>query len=128
MIEKLTNGTVSYLDLTIPQYGLPLYDWVVSLEVVEHIPREYEDIFLSNLVRHAKRGLIFSWAKVDQGGNGHINERPDDYVEKKMKELCFDRDLNQSNYLQQVSQYYWLKNNVYVYFRREKCSVNPDNA
>ncbi|XP_045209094.2 uncharacterized protein LOC123561007 [Mercenaria mercenaria] len=39
--DVTSNGSVKYLDLTLPQYGLPLYDWVLSIEVAEHIPRKY---------------------------------------------------------------------------------------
>ena len=62
--EKTSEGRVQYLDLTLPQYGLPLYEWVISLEVAEHIPREFENIYLDNIVRHAKEGVILSWAKL----------------------------------------------------------------
>ena len=61
--EEISEGRVKYLDLTLPQYGLPLYDWIISLEVAEHIPREYENIYLDNIVRHAKEGVILSWAR-----------------------------------------------------------------
>ena len=67
--EKTSEGRVQYLDLTLPQYGLPLYDWVMSLEVAEHIPKEYESIYLDNIVRHAKEGVILSWAKP---GTSHL--------------------------------------------------------
>ena len=53
---------MSFLDLTLPQYGLPLYDWVMSLEVAEHIPQDYEAIFIDNIVRHAREGVVLSWA------------------------------------------------------------------
>ncbi|CAG5124210.1 unnamed protein product, partial [Candidula unifasciata] len=53
---------VKFLDLTAPQYGLPAYDWVVSVEVGEHIPAKFEDIYLDNLARHAKEGIVLSWA------------------------------------------------------------------
>ena len=45
----VTNGTVKFLDLSVPQYGLPIYDWILSLEVAEHIPTKYQDIFLAYL-------------------------------------------------------------------------------
>lgn len=69
--EKTSEGRVQYLDLTLPQYGLPLYDWVVSLEVAEHIPKEYESIYLDNIVRHAKEGVVISWAKLGKSLNIH---------------------------------------------------------
>ena len=41
---------------------------VMSLEVGEHIPADYEAIFLDNLARHAKEGVLLSWARPNQGG------------------------------------------------------------
>merc|ERR1712157_428113 len=32
------------------------FDWVICLEVAEHIPRESEDVMLGNLKRHSARG------------------------------------------------------------------------
>ena len=31
--EEMSSGQVSFLDLTIPVYGLKTFDWVMSLEV-----------------------------------------------------------------------------------------------
>ncbi|KAK7004452.1 hypothetical protein BgiMline_005973, partial [Biomphalaria glabrata] len=53
---------VRFLDLTAPHYGLPIYDWILSIEVAEHIPAKFEEIYLDNLVRHAREGIILSWA------------------------------------------------------------------
>jgi 2-polyprenyl-3-methyl-5-hydroxy-6-metoxy-1,4-benzoquinol methylase len=32
------------MDLSIPQYGIRQYDWIISLEVAEHIPEKYEAV------------------------------------------------------------------------------------
>ncbi|CAG2233439.1 unnamed protein product [Mytilus edulis] len=69
--EDNSNGNVNFLDLTIPQYGIPLYDWIISLEVAEHIPKKFESIYLDNLFRHAKVGIILSWAAPGQVGLQH---------------------------------------------------------
>ena len=37
-----SEGRVSHLDFTIAAFGLPAFDWVLSLEVAEHIPAEFE--------------------------------------------------------------------------------------
>ena len=37
-----SGGTVQYLDLTIDAFGLPEFDWILSLEVAEHIPADFE--------------------------------------------------------------------------------------
>ena len=36
------------------------FDWVISLEVGEHIPEQYEGTFLENLVKHACKGEVKS--------------------------------------------------------------------
>ena len=57
-----------------------LHDAVLSLEVGEHIPEDYEDIYLENLDRHADKIIILSWAVPEQGGFGHVNERDNGYI------------------------------------------------
>ena len=52
--EETSGGRVKFLDLTVPQYGLPLYDWIICLEVAEHIPEMSEAIYLDNLARHCR--------------------------------------------------------------------------
>ncbi|EFJ51442.1 hypothetical protein VOLCADRAFT_87747 [Volvox carteri f. nagariensis] len=63
------------------------YDWVMSLEVGEHVPSEHEDAFLSNLLRHATRGVVLSWAVPGQGGHHHVNERPNAYIVERVSDL-----------------------------------------
>ena len=56
-IDTLSRGFIQHADLS--EEGLWLgrrWDWVMSVEVGEHIARENEDYFLDNLVRHACRG------------------------------------------------------------------------
>ena len=58
---------VKFLDLTLPQYWLPRYDWVLSLEVLEHIPSDFETTVLDNIDRAAGHGVVLSWAVPGQG-------------------------------------------------------------
>ena len=115
--EKMTNGSVKYLDLSIPVYGLPLYDWVISLEVGEHIPKAYEHIFLDNIVRHARKGVVLSWATPGQGGHGHVNCQPFSYIKDQLHVRGFLHDVNKSKHLQQNSGLSWLRSNINVYLR-----------
>lgn len=55
------DGFVEHLDLSQPVYLSPK-DWVLSLEVGEHIPAEHEKTFIENLHRHNKKGIVLSWA------------------------------------------------------------------
>jgi hypothetical protein len=47
---------------------------VICLEVGEHIPKQFQDIFIENVTSLCDEYLIFSWAIRGQGGQGHVNE------------------------------------------------------
>lgn len=51
------------------------FDWVMCLEVGEHIPKQFSGVLLQNLRRHAKKGLVMSWSS-DWEGIGHVNCMP----------------------------------------------------
>lgn len=80
-----------------------MFDWVLSLEVGEHIPRVHEDTFLRNLVRHASKGVVLSWATPTTydatDTMGHVNSQPNDYIIFRMKELGFDFDRVLTDYM-----------------------------
>ena len=74
--SRASGGFVRACDVTEPLWAtLPVADWVMSLEVAEHIPRAKEAGYLRNLHRLSCLGLIVSWATPGQGGTGHVNER-----------------------------------------------------
>jgi hypothetical protein len=54
---------------------LDLNDWIISLEVALHIPEKYEAVYLDNILRHATKRIILSWAVPGQGGISHINNK-----------------------------------------------------
>jgi len=126
--ESVSGGKVKFLDLSVPQFGIPIYDWIVSLEVAEHIPEKYESTFLSNLARHAKTGIILSWARPNQTGYGHVNGRLIDYVLDKMKKLGFERNVKDSNFLRWNCDFGWLRKNINVYIRRTDFPVKIEDA
>ena len=78
-----TNGLCSVLDLSYDQKFEKKYDWVMSLEVGEHIPEEYESVFINNLHQNNTFGIILSWAVIGQGGHGHVNCRSNEYTTRK---------------------------------------------
>ena len=113
--ELTTNNNVKFLDLSVPIYHLDQYDWVISLEVAEHIPEKFESVYLDNLVRHSREGIILSWAVIGQGGHSHINNRDFPYVKAKMEERKFIHDNASSFYLKTQSSFDWFKNNINVF-------------
>jgi hypothetical protein len=73
---------------------LPTVDLVISIEVGEHIPKEFEQIFINNITKHSSKHIILSWAIKGQGGMGHINEQNNDYIIPEMNKRgwVFDQD------------------------------------
>ncbi|MCB1108916.1 MAG: methyltransferase domain-containing protein [Chlamydiia bacterium] len=114
---ELTKGLCEVLDLTIPHDLKTKFDWVVSLEVGEHVPRPFEKIFVENLVRHAEKGIILSWAPKGQRGKGHFNEQNNDYVKELLQGYGFTPDLEAEQRFRENSDRYWFKNSIMV-FRR----------
>lgn len=55
---------------------------VICLEVGEHIPEDYLDIFLDNITRPVSKGnkIIISWAVPGQDGIGHVSCRDNAWV------------------------------------------------
>jgi hypothetical protein len=89
----------------------------MSLEVGEHLPAQYEGVFLDNVVRHAVRNVLLSWAVPNQGGHLHINEKPNTVVIEQMKLRGFEYDEEESLQLRDVATLTWFKNTLMV-FRR----------
>ena len=109
---------VKFLDLTLPQYWLPRYDWVLSFEVLEHIPSKYETIVLDNIDRAAGHGVVLSWAVPGQGGFHHVNNRSPEYVKQTMYDRGFRTDEETSAALRKQATLGWLRNNIMVFIRR----------
>ena len=114
---ELSKNTCSVLDISVPiKFELP-YDWVMSLEVGEHIPGEFEDIFIQNLHNNNVRGILLSWAIEGQGGYGHVNCRNNDYIKTKICKLGYTNDIEIENAMRSASSLLWFKNTIMV-FRR----------
>jgi hypothetical protein len=112
---QLTQGLCKSLDLS-NEFNLNTkYDCVISLEVGEHIPKEYENIFIQNITKHIGQLLILSWAIPGQVGNGHVNLRSNEHIISLIKEqgLLYDKDL--SKRLRESSQLWWFKNTIMVF-------------
>lgn len=74
-ISDLTGGLVQTADLAIRQCFDRKWDIVMSLDVGEHIPAEFEQEFIGNVCRHARKLAVISWATPGTRGWGHVNCR-----------------------------------------------------
>ena len=112
------------MDLTIPHVTLPMYDWVMCLEVLEHIPAQFEDVAVFNIATHARKGLLISWAPPGQGGYHHVNERGHAYVEQRFGAYCFSKDANLTSFIRLYSLVQWVRANLIVFRRNSSCTPN----
>jgi cyclopropane fatty-acyl-phospholipid synthase-like methyltransferase len=112
---ELSDNVCEVLDLSIPKQFDKPFDWIVSLEVGEHLPSQFEDIFLHNLHNNNKYGIILSWAIKGQGGDGHVNEQNNDYIKSKVCELGYTNDVESENKLRNDSFHWWFKKSIMVF-------------
>lgn len=111
----LTKGQGKVLDLTVPFTLERTYDCVLCLEVGEHIPKNLETIFLSNIVKHTSKWLILSWATPNQNGDGHVNCQTNDYIEQVIGKYEFTRKTEIENRFRSVAKCGWFKNTIMVF-------------
>ena len=113
--EKITGGFASVIDLSETFNLGRKFDWVLSLEVGEHIPKSSENAFIENIVRHAKNGIILSWAIPGQGGHGHLNEQTNESIKMTMSRYGYSNDLQSERLFRLVSHLPWLQNTLMVF-------------
>lgn len=111
-----TGGLCQHLDLSVPIVPPMQEPAVLCLEVAEHVPKQFEAILVANLKQAASRLLILSWAVPGQGGHGHFNERPNDYVASLFTDQ-FTRDQKRENHLREASSLRWFQNTLMVFER-----------
>jgi len=102
-------------DLTEEFYVAPV-DFILCLEVGEHIPAEYSGSFINNLVTNLNAGgvLVLSWAVPGQGGYGHVNELTNEEVIKIIP-LEFDRVM--TDQLRATATISYFKNTLMVFHK-----------
>ena len=116
-IDALTNGHVQPRDLSQSLSLGRKFDWVMSLEVGEHIPRQFEHTFISNIVNHATTGIVLSWAVVGQRGTGHINTRSNAHIAAALAREGWAKDEQASQAARDVATMGWFKGSLGVYRR-----------
>jgi hypothetical protein len=80
---------------------------VLCLEVGEHIPSEFEEIFLRNLFQSAQHRMVLSWAIVGQAGQGHVNCRDNFWVIERLRAAGWHVDVEATERARNVDYGYW---------------------
>lgn len=117
--RKLTNNQCGVIDLAVPFFfDSNSIDWVMSLEVGEHLPAQFEDIFIQNLHNNNQQGIVLSWAVKGQGGLGHFNEQNNDYIKAKFAALGYINDMEAENQLRSAASLSWFQRTIMVFRKR----------
>lgn len=121
--EIAVYDNIMPLDLTKKRWVDIDYDFVLSLEIGEHIPKKHEQTFLDNIREFTKKDLILSWAIPGQGGTGHFNERSNEYVisELAKRDLIFDE--KKTKELRKYTSLKWFRNTILVFEDGKKIST-----
>merc|ERR1712086_857262 len=87
------------------------FDWVLCLEVAEHLPRDAGPRLLADIRRHARQGMVFSWSgDVEQD---HPSAHPWPEVRHLIEEAGFYLDEVATRRLR--PQVKWMQGNVRVF-------------
>lgn len=88
---------------------------IICLEVIEHIPKEFETSVIDNIVNHCEDFLFISWARIGQGGMGHVNEQSLSYVIELFEKRNFIFLEKESLNGRESAFLPWLKTNFCVF-------------
>lgn len=97
-IKSTNHKCIMEADLSVP-HTFPWRGYVISLEVGEHIPAEYEQVFIDNICRHCSQRMVISWALPGQRGLGHVNCRPNEYVIGEIEKRGFQFNKHATDFL-----------------------------
>jgi SAM-dependent methyltransferase len=118
--EDPRTGPVERRDLTVPFDNVwGGFDLTLCLEVAEHIPPEFTDAFLKNLLGLGGT-LVLSCAPPGQGGHHHVNEQPKRYWVKRLAEQGRVYDRKKTGRLQEAfkarnTPIAWMHHHISVY-------------
>ena len=125
LTPELSFGLCKIMDFSVPRH-IGKYDLVLCLEVGEHIPIKYENIFLNNICRASVRWICLSWAIEGQGGTGHVNCRNNGYVAGEMHQRGFEMDVDKTKLLREKCSIPWFKNTIMIFYREFRGLILDD--
>jgi len=116
---NITNNLCGVLDLT-EEIDVGIYDYVLCLEVGEHIPEEYENTLIKNIHKSNKLGVVLSWGIVGQQGSGHINCRNNDYIRNIFENMGYVSNVDVEKKLRLSATYSWFHNTIMVFEKKSQ--------
>jgi SAM-dependent methyltransferase len=120
LTPEITNGECGIQDLAVPFNLGNKFDLVISLEVGEHIPEEFETTFIENLVNHTNNYLVLSWGIPGQGGYGHVNCKTNESIKDKICSYGFTCYTIAEDRFRYKATATWFKNTIMVFKKVKK--------
>jgi len=118
-IPEIELTDINKLDLSQPTTMIGKADVVLCLEVGEHIEAEFESIVINNISQLAREKIILSWAIPGQGGYGHVNCQPNDYIINEFKTRGWALNTEESNHLRKhCSGCSWFEETIMVFNKK----------
>lgn len=111
-------------DLTKPFDYSNTFELVSSIEMVEHLPEQFEGVISDTLVRHVAPGgrLVLSAARPGQQGFNHFNCQPQKYWRDRMESRGLTYSIADTTRLSEILKWTYtalnhLRDNVQVFKR-----------
>ena len=122
---QIDKSNFLQVDLNKPFNLNSKFDWVISLEVAEHLLPESADAFIHSLTLHADK-ILFSAAVPNQKGDHHINCQWQDFWQSKFNKFGFECDDSARWMLwNQDSVEPWYCQNIFYAFKSENAGKEP---
>jgi len=122
---QIPENCFSSYDLTKPVRINRKFDLVVSLEVAEHIPSQFAEVFIQSLVSLGPI-ILFSAAIPNQGGVNHVNEQwPNYWTELFGKRDYVVVDFIRRKIWQNVRIEPWYAQNILIFVKHSSLEKYP---
>lgn len=123
--NSLVGDKIKLHDLNKPLILNKKFDLCLSIEVAEHLEKEYSDVLVNSLIKLSNT-IIFTAAVPGQGpvSIGHINEQPHEYWIEKFKNnnFFYQNELTEKIRQEMIEQkvVWWVTNNLMIFKKDEK--------
>lgn len=115
-VTEITDGRVQELQLS-ERFDLGrTFDWILCLEVGEHLQPGTEDLLMDNIRRHARVGAIISWATPDYPSPYHPNTLTLEQSTLLIERHRFRQDPEKTRDIRDAAETSWLKQTTGVYY------------
>ncbi|GGK74991.1 class I SAM-dependent methyltransferase [Haloarcula sebkhae] len=115
--SALSDSEFEIHDLTQPYSPNQVYDIVLCVEVLEHIPEESAETIVESICTSGNVAIVTA-APPGQGGTHHVNEQPHEYWIEKFEQYDMEHKQQKSirigNELE-LSELTWVEKNIFVF-------------